>query len=308
MNRGSQDPSASPEPFQDSEGGRIIALDGLASKRRRSRRRGLVLLVLLAAGGGYASLRQSTGAAAGDAIRRGTSPVAHEASFHFGTFNIHGCVGTDGRYDASRVAKAVAELDFVGLNEVHGWAWSDASNQAADLGEELGLAWLSAPAESRWFCQQFGNGLLTRVVVDHWQRIPLPGRFAQSQRNLLRVEVRLGNQPVEIILTHLIRGDGTLRQEQFRQARQLFLALPKPAVMAGDFNADGSDPLIQELLAEAGVVDALASQRPSREAKQIDWIFVRGLDVRTAGVREGAASDHPLVWAELVLPGSGEVR
>lgn len=308
MKRASMDPAGQDDPSKGSQGGRIIDLCGLRGKTG-TRRRWLVLLgVLLLAGGGWlASLRLPTGAATGAAVQELPAPTNRaDNRFRFGTFNIHGCVGSDGRYDESRVAEALADLDLVGLNEVRGWAWGEATNQAAAVGRRLGLGWLSAPAECRWYCQQFGNGLLTRLPVDRWERIPLPGRFAKSPRNLLRSEVRLGDRRVQVLLTHLIRSDEPLRRQQFREVTQRFLSLEGPAVFAGDLNANGSDPLIQELLTQPGVVDALARERPSREAKQIDWVFVRGLEVRAAGVREGPASDHPLVWADLALPSSGE--
>jgi endonuclease/exonuclease/phosphatase family metal-dependent hydrolase len=295
-------------PSGDSGRGRIIALSGLLGKTGTRRRRWLLAAVLLvAAVTWHASLRQPIGPASGDSVQEtSTAAVRSGEAFRFGTWNIHGCVGTDGRYDEARVAQALTGLDVVGLNEVHGWSFAASSSQVAALGQRLRMGWLDAPAERRWYCQQFGNGLLTTLPLDRWQRIPLPGKFAKSRRNLVLAQIRPGERRVQVLLAHLIRKDEALRQQQFREAATLFLSLEEPAVMAGDLNADGSDPQIQELLTKPGVADALASQRPSREAQGIDWIFVRGLQAREAGIQPGDASDHPLLWAELVLPGKNE--
>jgi endonuclease/exonuclease/phosphatase family metal-dependent hydrolase len=263
----------------------------------------LLLVAVLAVGTWHASLRQPTGPAAGVALQGpALPPAAPRETFRFGTFNIHGCVGADGRHDEARVARCLEGLDVVGLNEVRGWSFRESANQAAALANHLNVNWLYAPAELRWHCQQFGNGLLSRLPADRWERIPLPGRFAKSRRNMLLVQIRPGNRTVEILLTHLIRSDSAMRQQQFKEAASLFLSLKEPAIMAGDLNADGSDPQIRKLLAVPGVVDALAARRPSHESRNIDWILVRGLQPVDAGFRDDGASDHPVAWAELALP------
>ena len=82
------------------------------------RRRFLIIFVVLAAlaGGGWLLSPQPTGPAQGTTIEgqlaRAASPVN---SFRIGTFNIHGCTGTDGRRDVARVAECLADLDFVAL-------------------------------------------------------------------------------------------------------------------------------------------------------------------------------------------------
>src|SRR5919198_4452797 len=43
-----------------------------------------------------------------------------ESCLRIASYNVHGCVGTDGRKDAARIAQVIAELDCdtVGLQEV----------------------------------------------------------------------------------------------------------------------------------------------------------------------------------------------
>lgn len=289
-----------------SSGDGILALPAKPGKGRPFRWVAIGLVALAAAGIWLASLRRPTGAAAGTSVEGPSlSPGAARTTFRVGTWNIHGGVGRDGQRDMARLARCIqgtGGLDFVGLNEVHGWAWSARSSQAALLGSLLDVGWLYAPAEQRWYCQQFGNGLLTVLPVQRWDRIPLPGKFATSCRNLVLVKLGQQERAVQILLTHLVRGDVALRGKQLEKASSLFLSLAEPAVMMGDLNTDGSDPQIAKLLATPGVVDASGSAGGSKAHRGIDWILVRGVRVVDAGQREDGASDHPLVWAELAWP------
>jgi endonuclease/exonuclease/phosphatase family metal-dependent hydrolase len=284
-------------------GGRILATLAFLGKTGRRPRWWIAgLVVVLLAGTWYASLRRSTGPAAGGALQ-GPPPLADQReTFRLGMWNIHGCVGRDGHYDAARVAKCLHGLDMVGLNEVHGWSFSASANQAATLGQLLHMGWLNAPAEQRWYCQQFGNALLTTRPIDRWERTPLPDASGKGNRNVVLVQTRHRQQTLQIVLTHLVHKDVALRYEQFDKVMALFRSLPEPAILAGDLNLRGSDPRLLEQLARPGVVDALASKRPSTQNPEVIWILLRGLRVVDAGMREEGASDHALVWAELALP------
>ena len=111
-------------------------------------------------------------------------------SFRVGTFNIHGCTGADGRRDVDRVADCLKDLDFVALNEVHGPRFWERDDQAALLGRRLGMPWLFAPATRDWHCIDFGNGLLTSLPVESWQRIPLAASNGRGYRNAVLVRLR----------------------------------------------------------------------------------------------------------------------
>jgi len=67
----------------------------------------------------------------------------------------------------------------------------------------------------------------------------------------------------------------------------------------GDLNSGREDPEIRRLASMPGVLEPLALVSPADTSDRVDWIFVRGLKVRGAGIRELRASDHPCVWAEL---------
>ena len=209
-------------------------------------------------------------------------------------FNIHGGKGRDGRRDLNRTAAALSDFDLVGLNEVHGGD----PDQAERLGRATGMAWLFAPVERVGGRDDFGNGLLSRLPVRHWQRLPISGTAAETHRNVLLARVPYGGRTVNVLLTHLARPAGE-RPGQLRAVAELFLALEPPAVLMGDLNTRRGDAQIERLLKEEGVIDALDAGGDGEPEPTIDWVLVRGLRVVSAGRRDQGASDHPLVWAEL---------
>jgi len=261
----------------------------------------LVLLLALAGIVWLASRPQPTGPAEGTTvygqITRTTDPPRD--SFRVGTFNIHGCTGADGRRDVDRVAGCLTDLDFVALNEVHGPRLWEREDQAALLGRRLGVEWLFAPATRDWHTIDFGNGLLTSLPVESWQRIPLAVSNGRGYRNAVLVRLRRREQTISVLLTHIARSDDLTRQQQLRQTIDLYLALPAPAVFLGDLNSEAAEPEICRLLAAPGVIDAVGQKLGPHAPPRIDFIFVRGLRVLDAGLRDLGASDHPLAWAEM---------
>lgn len=229
--------------------------------------------------------------------------AASPSTLRIGTFNIHGAKGLDRQRDLGRIAGELHGMDFVGLNEIHGPFLLERHNQAQLLAGELGKSWLFAPAERRWWHWDYGNGALTSLPVDYWQRIPLPRAYGKGFRNLVLVRTRIGNGPLHVVLTHIDRSDDRERFAQLRFAADLFLALAPPAVLMGDMNSDASDPPMRRLLETPGVVDTMTAVHGDNVPRRIDWILVRGLNVRAAGINDPGPSDHPAVWAEVELPG-----
>ncbi len=267
----------------------------------------LVVLVLVPGGAIYhASLRVPTGPAEGDSVAGAvTRPPSDQQTLRFGTFNIHSGKGRDGQRDLQRVAKCLEGLDFVALNEVHGPGLWQHSDQAQQLGRQLGMAWLFAPNSRRWYFHETGNGLLTALPVSFWQRIPLSRRRDHSHRNLVLAALQHRRRTIHVLLSHINRRDPD-RSEQLRAVIELYLALAAPAVLMGDLNSDADDPLLRRLLATPGVTDPvgeiLATRSPGgEEPRRIDWIITRGLNCVDAGMQDDGASDHPVIWVELEL-------
>ena len=208
-------------------------------------------------------------------------------SFRIGTFNIDGCKGADGRRDVDRVAACLKDLDFVALNEVHGPRLWERDDQAALLGRRLGVQWLFAPATRDCTSIDFGNGLLTALPVESWQRIPLAASNGRGYRNAVLARLPHGERTISVLLTHIARSDDLTRRDELRQTIDLYLKLPEPAIFLGDLNSEAAEPEVRGLLAAPGVIDAVGQKLGPSDPPRIDFIFVRGLRVLDAGLRDG---------------------
>ncbi|MFQ5731158.1 MAG: endonuclease/exonuclease/phosphatase family protein [Planctomycetaceae bacterium] len=222
--------------------------------------------------------------------------------FRIGSFNIHGGKNASGNYDLGRTAECLrrANLDVVGLYEVHGRFWGP--DQAAELGAELGVASIFAATERRFWHDHFGNALLTRVALQQVHRIPLPCTQGRKYRNMLLTQFRVGDRTVHLLAAHVDRVKD--RDVQLRQIFALFHALEKPAVLIGDLNSLDGDSLIAELAAQGDSRHALRSCRKDWPKLRVDWIFTRGLKTVGSACVDDGSSDHPLMWVELELPQS----
>jgi endonuclease/exonuclease/phosphatase family metal-dependent hydrolase len=217
-----------------------------------------------------------------------------------GTFNIHGGRGPDAAVDLDATADVLRgkNLDLVGLYEVHA---SFTGDQAEELAERLGTASLFAGTEHRWWHDHLGNGLLTRLAPRSILRFPLPSTKAKGFRNAVLTTVEISGRPVRVLATHIDRGAD--RDRQLAAVFDLFRSLEAPAVLIGDLNSTADHPPLAALLAEPGVLDAVAAKLgPASQTGRVDHILARGLTVQDAGVVETTASDHPHVWAELAVP------
>lgn len=258
------------------------------------------MVVLLAALVAWGSDRRPTAGLSGRGLV-GPRPVRPTPrTLRLGTYNIHGGRDAAGGDNLSRVAETLAGLDLVGLNEVRGPLPGRGPDQAEALGRQLGLRWLHAPSERRWWRDHWGNGLLSSWPVSEWQRVPLVGTRGKAFRNYLHATVDLGTTRLAVIVTHLDTADD--RRAQLETVTRAFLALPPPAVLVGDLNTRRDDPLLAPLLSSSGVLDCLARSLGPADPPRIDWIISRGLTLREAGLRDYGASDHPALWAEFELP------
>lgn len=248
----------------------------------------------------YASNRTSAPAASGRAIRDEVSvPPADHATIRIAQFNIHGGRDEQKQHVLEQIAPQLGDYHIIGLNEVKGASLWGGPDQAEVIGSQLGVGHLFAPAERRWFQDHYGNALLTKLPVEHWQKIPLPCTNGKGYRNLLLASLPLGDDDVTVLITHLDRKKD--REAHLDMVLNLFMLLEPPVVLLGDMNTTGLDERIQKLLASGEVVDAIDRFAGPAPPAKFNWILCRGLDVRAAGKEDLGLSDHPLYWAEVSL-------
>ncbi len=151
------------------------------------------------------------------------------------TYNIHACVGTDGRFDPARIADVLRELDadVVALQEVD-HHHVDGYDLLDYLAAKTGLTAIAGPTllrESR----HYGNAILTKLPILTVNRVDLtiPGR---EPRGALDVTLDGRERHVQVVATHLGLKPWERRQ-QVRQLLKLFDIGSKDIyVLLGDLN------------------------------------------------------------------------
>jgi endonuclease/exonuclease/phosphatase family metal-dependent hydrolase len=244
------------------------------------------------------NMRVSTGPASGEGCL-GTLPTlsTDRTVFRIGTLNMHSGVGEDDVYNLQRTIDAVRDTDFCALNEVRGHLTGEPRNQAQELAQDTNRAWLYLPSERRFWHEDFGNGLITRLPIEEWVRTPLPTEPQHGGlRNATVARVEFGGKVVQVLLTHIDRSRD--QSNQIRMITRLYDSLAEPAVLLGDLNADSNNPDVRALLARPGVHDCI-TEATGNARDRIDWILARGLTPRGGGIIKNGASDHPMYWVDL---------
>lgn len=217
------------------------------------------------------------------------------------TYNIHSCVGRDGRYRPGRIVDVLGEIaaDIYGLQEVDSRPHrTETIDQFRFLGQETGLHAVAGP-NIRNESGQYGNVLLSAQPILGHRLIDLsePGR---EPRGAIAAHLEVAGEMLRVVTTHL----GLRRGERRRQVAKLLSGLgddDTPTLFLGDFNVWGPERF---LLRQLGAPLDLGSPRTYPAGYPLfalDRMWCRGI-ARAGGLRthhsETArrASDHlPLV-------------
>lgn len=271
-----------------------------------SSRRGRIVTLLLAVALVAVIIRDGADRRPADPSRllvRRNIPTAtcNRDALRITSFNIHSGKG-DGdvvRLDVS--AQTLGGFDFAGLYEVRAGCIGTDVNQAADIAGLTSSGSIFAATETHWWREHFGNAVLSSCALGTVQRIPLPGTRGKAFRNVVLSELPWRDRTVRILSTHIDREDD--REMQLELVIALFLSLEPPAVLMGDLNTTIDDPQLARLRGRADVTSPLHDALPDGPpAGTIDWMFTRGLRTVSAELVENAASDHPVLRAEVALP------
>ena len=228
------------------------------------------------------------------------------------TYNVHRCVGADGRADPQRIAEVIAacQPDMVALQELDvGRLRTGGIDQAHAIAHLLGMSVHFHPA-LQVEEELYGDAILTAFPMRLVKAGPLPGSVGFEPRGALWAAVEANGTEIQIINTHL----GLPAYERMAQAKTLlgknWLAHPDcrdPVILLGDFNARRRSVVYRMFTARLRDAQLLLHKRARRTFParmpmlRIDHIFcgrsvnVLGVEVpRSQLVR--TASDHlPLV-------------
>lgn len=151
------------------------------------------------------------------------------------SWNVHSCVGHDGRCDPERVAAALCALDadVIALQEVD-VGYRHGRDQLAALARATGTVPIPGPTIVRGD-GSYGNGVLTRLPVLEAKGVDLTCGGPEP-RGALEVRLDTPHGPLVVVDTHL----GLLAAERARQVARLVPLVDRdpdvPLVLAGDLN------------------------------------------------------------------------
>jgi endonuclease/exonuclease/phosphatase family metal-dependent hydrolase len=155
------------------------------------------------------------------------------------SYNIHRCVGRDGRCDPGRVGDVLDELqcDIVGLQEVDNSPGdSPTSMQLEYLARRTGMNAVAGLRIVRHM-GHYGNALLTRHRILRARRHDLSTSPWLEPRGAVDAEIDLGGLTCRALVTHL----GLVPGERHAQARTVLALVgetpfDEPLVLLGDIN------------------------------------------------------------------------
>jgi phospholipase D1/2 len=151
------------------------------------------------------------------------------------TWNIHGAVGTDGRYVPARIVDVLAELDadLVALQEVASLQAHE--NFLTDLERATGYHVAAGPLYQRTG-SDFGNAVLSRFAFKSITHLDLAvGDY--EPRGALDVCIETGTQhALRVVGTHLGLRPGERREQVRRLLAAIERDVPHPTVLMGDLN------------------------------------------------------------------------
>lgn len=216
------------------------------------------------------------------------------------TWNVHGCVGTDGVHDPRRIADVLATIDadVIGLQEVD---WRHPPTRGLDplafIAAQLGMHAV-AGSNLRDHRGEYGNGLLTRLDVERVEHIRL-AHAGREPRGAIDARLRRDGFHVRAVVTHLGLRRGE-RRVQVDRIRAALAGDDAPAtVLLGDLNEWRPGPIVgASLVPDPFPVGTCHRTWPSRRPWfRLDRVLLRprpaelhARTVRSAEARR--ASDH----------------
>lgn len=238
-------------------------------------------------------------------------------TFRIVTYNVHGCLGMDGRVSPRRIARVLAQLnaDVVALQEVDvGRKRSRTEDQVSLIATEL---WMNA-----CFCpvldlegERYGHAILSREPLMPVRRGRLPGqRRGREPREVLWTTTMWRDREINCLGTHLGLGSTERRQQVQALLSTEWLGGmngANPVVLCGDFNMHPGAWGYRQITAELRDVQVSGTNRkPARTfpsqypLRRIDHIFVSDhFTIESVSVPHNeltaVASDHLPVVTDL---------
>jgi endonuclease/exonuclease/phosphatase family metal-dependent hydrolase len=153
------------------------------------------------------------------------------------SYNVHQCVGADGRRDPGRVADVLREIDadVVGLQEVDARPGHGSDSEQMDfLARRLGLTAIAGPTIVR-HDGTYGNALLTRRPVRDVRPIDLTF-YRREPRGAIDADLDVDGALLRVVVTHLGLSPRERRWQVQKLVQHLGAGPRDGVVVCGDIN------------------------------------------------------------------------
>ena len=259
-------------------------------------------------------------------LKRGEKGVARAAEADAGpvstlrvmTYNVHGCMGRDGKVSPERIARVIAryEPDIIAIQELGAY---ELSHQAEIIANTLAMAFHYHPS----FLMkkgQYGNAILSRFPMRPLRVGSLPkmsGSRLLEPRGALWVEIDCRGKKLHFLNTHLSLSprEGLLQTEVLMGPDWLGNpACDGPVILCGDFNALPASKIcgrigqkLRNVQMEMLHIRPLKTLPSFFPMSSVDHVFVSsGIQIKGSKVPrtelEKVSSDHLPLIAEIELP------
>ncbi len=233
-------------------------------------------------------------------------------------YNVHWCLGTDGKYDVARLADVInkAKPDLVALQEVDvGVKRSGRVHDVRELSKLTGLAARFGPTQ-HYEGGLFGNAVMTRLPILDVAIHPLPYTESTEERTTYprgAIAVTIqgpDGKPLRFVSTHFQHNVPDDRVAEAKAINKLFAADDDGlrTILAGDMNAvPDAEPITELLKKWTNAIDETATPTApaTKPRSRIDYVFYRESSqfrvVESKVIPESIASDHRPVLAVLEL-------
>ncbi len=223
------------------------------------------------------------------------------------SYNIHGGTDSDRKPSLDQIIQTLrdTDADVALLQEIDRLLpRSGFQDQFAIIADALGYEARAFYGRLTFGPCSFGNAILSRLSVQKWTRLPLPGRGGEPRAALGAVL----DQGVSVWCTHLgLRHDwretqlAALAEAVNSSGAKEVSAGEVHTILGGDFNALRSNPEMERLRERTGLSDfdeEEATFPVVAPTRRIDHLLARGFTRLNAGTREDPGSDHRLIWAD----------
>ncbi len=160
------------------------------------------------------------------------------------TYNVHSCVGVDGRHSPKRIARVIGRYqpDIVALQELDiGRKRTGEADQPHLIAKELEMLYHFHPA-MEVAEERYGDAVLSRYPMELVRAMKLPrleSRLKLEPRGAVWVSVQVGDVRLQIINAHLSFYGPECRHQAKALVGPEWLAHPRcadPVILCGDFN------------------------------------------------------------------------